>query len=901
MIDHAASQIPGSRPAMPGVSAVERLRGPHKDLVRELRGYCRDLPSATGVSVVVLRGTSGYGKSRLIRELYRTLRADGADRYWPALPGWGDEGDLDGARKTLGPDLSSFIWPEDAVPSFAWWHLNCEDSVRGGSTSVSADLRRQLTAHTVPLDIAQRQGKIWARRMRENLGRALIEIARDEATDQLRSVAQAALLPLLPFMPLPGVIIGLGERGIKAWHTRRKIDKALAAEGDTAAEVLEHDDEYVEAIARSLHLLSSPSLPAILVVEDLHAMSREVRILLDAVIRLGSTDPNRGVLVLATEWPEGSRAEHRRWREEHKAVTRTIDVPALPTEDLADLILAGAPGTHGDVARALAEKLRSPLIAKMWLAQPSVRQTIVHEGLDGACVDALRGSIDEIRQGILQEQWRELPEDVRTALMFAVAAEGTSREATRYVPEVVAGVGAGRRSLDSLQRAVVPLRWSRQVDTLHEMDDVATACVAKAVVTGLPLSIGQRDDLPHRTRRASVRYLEDALARLDLDSPSVTAAEIHAAGALRTAPPAELDATALLLTDYVAAVHEEAAGRPGDALDRVLALGLTVGPPVDARALAAAALLAARCAIAIGAQDTSRLEPTALLLDAASSAVAGDPSALRESEHRELAASGGELHLRLDAARGVDVAARVRSQVERVAASGADGTQKALELVALAGLALDAQGRRPAAAVMRAAFDVARASLGLSAPLTLQIASDYLALTGHDGNARDHAALVAEVLDAARETFGPEDYRTLDLERQQLRWELKAEPSEALARRFGELADRMDGVMDPFARAVVMTRIEEAQAWSRCGGAEHALELVNTLHARAGIALGERHPLTLRIAWYRTHQIEPHTLMRKADVAALIAAAPDGPRRSSPLGVEPGTLSLLRRFYAVGE
>src|SRR5690554_4658802 len=117
-ISPSASHVNPSPTVLSGVAAMERLRGHHHvELVHNLRRRLDTLPDPKGTRLVILRGTSGQGKSRVIRELYRSLST--GDNYWPDLPGWDSEGDLR-ARKALGPDLSKFIWRADAVPTFAW-------------------------------------------------------------------------------------------------------------------------------------------------------------------------------------------------------------------------------------------------------------------------------------------------------------------------------------------------------------------------------------------------------------------------------------------------------------------------------------------------------------------------------------------------------------------------------------------------------------------------------------------------------------------------------------------------------------------------------------------------------------------------------------------------------------
>ena len=97
-----------------------------------------DVPRA-----VILQGASGTGKSRVVRELYRVLRIElDGGRYWPELQesGGGDSRSPDPlpGRKSTGPDVAGFVWPAEALPSFAWWQLHCERMQTGQVIDVVA-------------------------------------------------------------------------------------------------------------------------------------------------------------------------------------------------------------------------------------------------------------------------------------------------------------------------------------------------------------------------------------------------------------------------------------------------------------------------------------------------------------------------------------------------------------------------------------------------------------------------------------------------------------------------------------------------------------------------------------------------------------------------------------------
>lgn len=158
---------------------MDELLGGHRqvveDLVERLEGLQRG--DVRSPRVVVLRGDSGAGKSRIIREVYKRLRdASTEPIYWPSLAtGEGVDrgprgvGDPMALRKEISPSLEGFLWPANALPSFGWWGFNCERLSTNAGLDVVRAARPQLDAHHLPVLLAWRQAagvgeKIQAKR-----------------------------------------------------------------------------------------------------------------------------------------------------------------------------------------------------------------------------------------------------------------------------------------------------------------------------------------------------------------------------------------------------------------------------------------------------------------------------------------------------------------------------------------------------------------------------------------------------------------------------------------------------------------------------------------------------------------------------------------------------------------
>ncbi|WP_425581210.1 ATP-binding protein [Terrabacter carboxydivorans] len=117
--------------------------------------------------VVVLRGPSGIGKTRVLRELYGRLRASQrSPGYWPPLPedtlgGHGAGADPMPNRKRLSPSPYRFEWPPDSLPDFAWWSFDCQRMADGSLVDVLAQARPFIRTHLLPVTLAWRQAAGW--------------------------------------------------------------------------------------------------------------------------------------------------------------------------------------------------------------------------------------------------------------------------------------------------------------------------------------------------------------------------------------------------------------------------------------------------------------------------------------------------------------------------------------------------------------------------------------------------------------------------------------------------------------------------------------------------------------------------------------------------------------------
>ena len=451
---------------------VHALLGEHRNVVglllerlEALRDPGCDLPR-----VVVLSGSAGSGKTRIVQELYARLRSDRGDAYWPAMGDavrtrGGAGTDPMAGRKVVAPRIDGFLWPAGALPTFGWWGLNCERLASGSSQDVVSAMRSQLEAHALPLAMARRQVEDLKDKTRRVAGEAVDEV-RSAFIDEGLSAAFDALKQRHISVPFGSTLVKWGFKGVDAsWRrvqelNRLKRDFLLGEQGRSIQRTAS------QQLADMLISLSCRALPAVIAIEDMHLMGRELPAFLDAV----SSRRSSPILVVGTVWPEGENNRvYRRWlnKAQSRGTVQYVNSPILGVDDLSRMIQEEAPRTSKADLLQITDRLNNPYLIRLWLTERRTQEHI--EGHDGAVVladDNIRLPEDVV--AVLKGRWDELDDAVRAGLLYAAAiSPDTDGSACRFVSEVVAGV-VNRRELDvqydarmGLRRAIENLCWCR--------------------------------------------------------------------------------------------------------------------------------------------------------------------------------------------------------------------------------------------------------------------------------------------------------------------------------------------------------------------------------------------------------------------------------------------------------
>ena len=451
---------------------VHALLGEHQNVVDLLLERLEALqdPGCDLPRVVVLSGSAGSGKTRIVQELYARLCSQQEDTYWPPMgeavrTRGGARTDPMVGRKIVAPTIDGFVWPPGVLPTFGWWGLNCERLSSGTSQDVVSAMRPQLEAHALPLTMARRQVEGWTDKTRRLTVGAVDEV-RSAFVDEGLGAAFDVLKKHGISIPCGPTLVKWGIQGLGvSWRTVQELNR-LKKEILLGEQVRSALRTASQELADVIVSLSLREMPVVVAIEDMHLMGRELPAFLDAV----SSRRNSPVLVIGTVWPEGeSNGVYRRWlnKAQKLGVAQRIKIPVLGIDELSSMIQEEAPRTSEEDLLWISDRLNNPFMIRLWLSE---RRTWEHiEGHRGAVVLKDEGFwIPEDVMTVLKGRWDELDGAVSTSVLYAAAiSPDVDGSACRFVSEVVAGVvnrkeeGAHYDVHMGLKRAKEKLRWCR--------------------------------------------------------------------------------------------------------------------------------------------------------------------------------------------------------------------------------------------------------------------------------------------------------------------------------------------------------------------------------------------------------------------------------------------------------
>ena len=512
---------------------MPELLGDHEAIAHDLFNRVKSLSEGTydGPTVVLLRGASGVGKTAIIQRLYELLRLDGAQngkdgfgQYWPELFPADHHADPLSGRALLSPELESFVWKEDTLPTFGWWSFNCENLRNNQKLDVVAAGQEQMATHLAPLSLAWWDSSGALERTGKVLSQVVTRVRKDLQADAFDSLLEASVDALSLGVPLPATLSSWLADTLRWFGKRRKDSKNLHRDVDMGEQHLQSKKDAGVELAEAIRSLTAKGLPGIVVVEDMHLMGPNLASLLAT---LAVPDQNRPVLIVGTAWPEGTAdGDFQQWhldmldQPDSQSRILDVDIPSLRDLSLINLLLRYAPETSADVAAQVVEKLNTPLFLLLWVTDPNVAREIKYSGNKILLTDEFKlpNSVEQV----VESRWNALPEDVRNALTSAVAgnpSDPTLDILNRFVPTVIAEVteeiydSVQENALEAINKARNPIGWCQgSTDVASFTDPLLTRHVRKSLQS-LPALKAHAQGL---AQQACIQWLDGQRDHLDL-------------------------------------------------------------------------------------------------------------------------------------------------------------------------------------------------------------------------------------------------------------------------------------------------------------------------------------------------------------------------------------------------
>ncbi len=418
----------------------ERIR-----LVETLLGRFREVRRGGGSRLCLLASPTGWGKTRVVQEVYGQLARMHAYDYWPAILGQGDGSWLESRKRIFPPPFEA---PAGVPIPFLWLGLSCDRDQMGQELAALQYAERQFEAHVGPLaELLASKGDRWKSR----LGAVGAVAGLFGLPDPVNLALTWHGVATAGWDVLTGEWRALRQR--RAGFESRSVD-TYGHEGQS---------EAAKELAANLSRISGDDLPIVIVVDDAHWADPGTVAFVDRLLASSGR-----VLVLATGWPDrlalqvdeaGSfGAALGAWM--GKGCADRFDLDQLPTEAVESLILARAPRTGASVVRALVERADGNPNHLQGLL--SLR--LVQRSLEGGAFQLSPPDLEGLPAGdreIYQRIWRELPDPVRDVLALSTV------QGRQFNPDWIPIAGELLRLTDverGLGESRSPWGWIRSVD-----------------------------------------------------------------------------------------------------------------------------------------------------------------------------------------------------------------------------------------------------------------------------------------------------------------------------------------------------------------------------------------------------------------------------------------------------
>ena len=394
---------------------------------------------------VCLEAPSGWGKTRVVRELYRRLAEERQyeGQYWPldivTPQGPAESGvrspqqSILNARKRVHPQMNR---ASHSLPCWFWWGISATERNGSPSNALVNDIE-QLEQHKIfMLARCKTLTTSWRDRYSKE-GRELGRLAVEEATSELQGFALDALGTAIPGA---GFILSAFLWTIRSARARR-AERELIAQPTTGLETTKEAD-IAEDVVATLRSIARPKFPLIVAIEDLHFADD---LLIDVIDQLLVSE--QPIMVVTTSWPgeidQDDCLKPLKWRHNGNRMIRirhdepVVD-PALPAgaglqtlhqDERAEIVLLHQPHATPEAKQLLSEHYTNPLQLELYCTLPATTKRVRRNGgvLDLRPDDLTNMPSASSLDSMYDAMWEQFPEAVQHALSMALCLVPTRR------------------------------------------------------------------------------------------------------------------------------------------------------------------------------------------------------------------------------------------------------------------------------------------------------------------------------------------------------------------------------------------------------------------------------------------------------------------------------------------
>ena len=429
--------------------------GSRVDLVNTIRDSFGEVCSSSSPRMWLITSPPGWGKTRMVQELYAGLAAAQRESaaYWPPFIVDADEAPVGQARKRITPVVAAGEG-RTAIP-WLWWGTQAFALGDGSLARALEQGADQLYAH----------GEALIRAERSFLGTVRDAFDVTSATVGILALFIAALAAPPVAVPLA---MGAGVEMVVTGGSRLRnlVRRRRLRESGPQVAAAQFEQDLTARLAERVQQLSK-AVPVLLVIDDAHDADQVTIGVLDRLLQQDAR-----FMVVATAWPEVSSLTDDRplacWLRslESSVIGRKVEhveLDPLSPADLRQIVSSLAPGTMPEVRDAFARRYDNPLDLRYVLELPRVRRRTSQGRIDVQPYEV--ENLPDTLAGVFDEAWTELPPSVQSALVLAALS------GPRFVPDLVVRVGQHRHlgfSPDDIEAAARTYRWTRVIDrSLH--------------------------------------------------------------------------------------------------------------------------------------------------------------------------------------------------------------------------------------------------------------------------------------------------------------------------------------------------------------------------------------------------------------------------------------------------